>query len=514
MPAIRGTRRTLLSGNETGALLTQQRTDGSLYILDMQEPTGDVSIAWNKAVALGRNIASQIYTDYSEGTGWSNLGDNVAHCDGTGGATSFLGYTAPGGVGKSFEVVFTVSNYVAGSLNIVVFGVGSTTLGDNGTITETVVAGTGVKINISANNSFEGDVDLKLVTVKQTNIAASSEFPGAELFDNPGNPFAFTAGVIDDWTIRGNDANQAITEVAEGEFHADSPTVGGGYLNLWRSGGSDTAFIHQTLLTVGKRYRVILDIDGVNSGSVIVKTNIAFTKVFTTSGVKIFEFITDRDRLFLVTDSDPTDITVKSFSITLANPLNASDTGTTPGVAGNGRGVQYVKSSDAVTTVIDFYSAELNSVISWDTGSMIMVASSDTWAAGVDYLVNMAVDADNGVSIRRDGTDLIVSYEADGTEESITIASGSPTGLFGIGLTWDTAGGGAVKGLYQGAQSGATQTIANTLIGNLASTLCTIFSLNTTPGNVWAGNGAYLDIRAEVISVAEFSNICRSWGVS
>lgn len=500
MPAIRGTRRTLLSGNETGALLTMQRTDGSLLIYDMQEPTGDVSIAWNKAVTLGRNVVINgdfaTDSDWTKGDGWT-IADNKASSDGSQGATSSLFQDSPIVNSVSYEVTFTVSGRSAGGVQARLGGGTAGTLREtDGTFVETIVAGSAHSLSsINANSSFIGDIDN--VTVKQTNIAASSEFPGAEELSQAGT------GVMDkDNYFAGSSA--VLT----------NPSTG--ILRVAHGGGADPSAV-QTILTVGKRYKITGECRSDGTGIPRIQINtLVFNGTTSTDWQTInVEGVAVSANLLINTKIAVAGYTEwRNLSVRLANPLNGDDTGTTPGVAGNGRGVQYVKSSDAVTTLIDFYSAEVNSMISWETGSMIMVASADTWAAGIDYLVNMAVDADNGVSIRRDGTDLIVSYEAGGTEESITIASGSPTGLFGIGLTWDTAGGGAVKGLYQGAQSGATQTIANTLIGNLASTLCTIFSLNTTPGNVWAGDGAYLDIRAEVISVAEFANICRSWGVS
>jgi hypothetical protein len=341
--------------------------------------------------------------------------------------------------------------------------------------------------------------------------ANSIKYPGLELLANPGLPFTFTADDPDDWTIRGDDANQAVGEVAVGEFHTDAPTVGGGYMNIWRSGGASVAFLSDIgAITTGQRYRAIVDLD-VSSGS-LTFNRLTPNVTISASGVYVFEGIASANQFDCVTATDPTDITFKSIKVSDANPMNGDHTSVTLGQPGNwqlGRMASY----DGSTSTTDIYSAELNTAFDTDTGTLLLIAKSDTWAAGIDVLVRLAADDNNEVIFTRSGSDLILEYNAGGTSESVTVASGSPTKLFMAALTWDTTGGGEVKAFYNGLQSGTTQTIAGSWAGALASTLCRIGSINNAPDNVFAGDIAHVMLFDRVLSASEIRENARRGGV-
>ena len=177
----------------------------------------------------------------------------------------------------------------------------------------------------------------------------------------------------------------------------------------------------------------------------------------------------------------------RNLSVTEVNPLTADATAITVGETGNSK-VPRMLGGNGLTSKLIPGNAEMKAIFPKDRGAIRILAKSDTWAAGTDYLFNFSVDANNGVYAYRSATNIIVGYKAGGTAEEITIASGSPTIPFYLGLDWDTDGTGAVRAIWNGEQSGSTQTIAGTFVGNLAATLALYFAAASTPTSVWDGN--------------------------
>lgn len=167
---------------------------------------------------------------------------------------------------------------------------------------------------------------------------------------------------------------------------------------------------------------------------------------------------------------------------------------------------------DGNNDVVDWYSLELNSLFNPSAGTVFIPFKSNTWAAGTDYLCSLAVDANNRVIVYRDGTDLVVTYSAGGTDESVTIPSGSPSGWGTVGLTWDTGGVG-VTAYYNGVQSGTPQAIAGTWVGNLASNAVALGAGNTTPDNVFDGLIGPLLLLRDAATAGDISNLSRGLGV-
>jgi len=149
----------------------------------LQEPSGSVALATNDVVALGRNVASNVFADYTVSAGgWTDGGSEIASCDGTQAGDTDLFVTIPTPM-STFRIEFTISGYGGGNLTPIVSGTGGTTRSSNNTFVEDLAFTVGDKLRFRADVNFIGDIDLKIVSLQQTNIAASSLFgtPG----DNP-----------------------------------------------------------------------------------------------------------------------------------------------------------------------------------------------------------------------------------------------------------------------------------------------------------------------------------------
>lgn len=461
------------------------------------QPPSSVAQATNIAVALGRRLNLLTYADYAAGAGWSNSGGQVAAHAG-GGGTATLSQAGLLAVAKTYQIITIVSGRTAGS--VIITGTGAVAISANGTATDNITA-TGTALVYTPTNDFDGSIDVSLVVLQQTNIAASSAFPGAELLNEAGASGTATAA---NWTA-GSSATLT------------NPTTG--VLRIARN-GVNNPFVSQSIYTTGNKYRISGEArsdgnaspriaDGVTA--FFIGTNSTNWQPFNIEAVAISSGL---PAFFSITSTGTEYTEWRNISVTEANPLNGDWVGgVTLGVTGNSR-IPYTASFDAATGYGNIYDAALNSMFNPDAGTLICFARSNTWAAGIDLMVRLGVDADNEVFLSRSGTDLILSYDAGGTAESVTIPSGSPTGIFMVALSWDTTGAGAVKAYYNGAQSGSTQTIAGTWVGNLAATLCCIGANSTTPTNVWDGDIAYPTLYNRALSDSEILQIARAGGVA
>jgi hypothetical protein len=305
-------------------------------------------------------------------------------------------------------------------------------------------------------------------------ITDSSQFPGAELLSTAG------AGIMDkdNWSDSGN-------------VTLSNPSAG--IIRITRNGATLKPFMFQAVNSIGVRY--IIEAEGRSDGSASpeIGHNTGATIVTGTTSTDWQSFTVEVEALgtsfiFRTASTADTEYTEwRNISIRTANPLNGDIVGATPGQTFGGN-IPLAVSYNGTDNYTDIYSTALNTAFDSDNGGLFAFGLSDTWAAGIDYMMQSAADANNAVYLSRSGTDLILSYTAGGIAESVTIASGSPTGRWMVALTWDTTGGGAVKAYYNGTQSGTTQTIAGTWAGALATTLCNIGANATTPTNPWAGD--------------------------
>lgn len=318
-----------------------------------------------------------------------------------------------------------------------------------------------------------------------------------------------TAGVAA-WTALNN-----ATLTKQGSAHG-----GAQCLRIARN-GTNNPVAQQSILDIGATYRVIgyarsdgnalprvtfvltgtNEWTGTNSTSwqafdftaTAVNANVQFVAV-TSTGTEYVEF---------------DDIVITRLNIA-ANSLTGANTGATVGQA-TGTKLGYSYLFDGVNDYVDWYSAALNSHWNPDSWAYGLFAKSSSWAAGTAYLGILRVDANNLIQLYRNGTNIVADFTAGGTSESVTIASGSPTGYFFVGLESD---GTNMRAYYKGTQSGVDQLIAGTFVGNFTSTICTIGASSTTPANVLSGNITRPFLMRSYLSVAEWSKLWSLTGIA
>jgi hypothetical protein len=434
-----------------------------------------VLTAYNKAVDLGRRINLLTYADWTPGANWSNPSNEIARH--TPGSTVTISQVMPIKPTTEYEVTFTISNHTVGSVRpIVGAGGNGSSQSANGTFTETITSGTTTTFRFEPSSPFDGDIDLATVSVQQTDIAASSTFPGPELLDQ-------TNGVMDkdNWTA-GNNANLT------------NPSVG-----ILRVARIDTANpqARQVTTTIGKRYIITGEArtDGVSLFAQVrdggaVGITVATTNVFTQFKVE-YTATSTSFRLQTLTSTGTEYSEWRNISVREANPLNGDHSGVTVGVAGNGRGIRYAVEDDGAATYTGVYSAELNSMFNPDRGTLIAwarVANAGVWTDGTNrYICSLQSDASNRVLLFKSSNNnsIIGFYQAGGTTKQLSNTSMTTTDLFMLTLTWDTTADNLeffVNSVSQGIQSGL-----GVWVGNLSSTGTTIGAATTTPTLVWNG---------------------------
>ena len=98
-------------------------------------------------------------SSWDKGVGWT-IASDVAHCDGTQAGNSDLDQNSILIDAVDFEIVFTVSNYSAGTITPYCgSGTAGTARSANGTYTETLTCATSTDLILRGNVDFVGDID-------------------------------------------------------------------------------------------------------------------------------------------------------------------------------------------------------------------------------------------------------------------------------------------------------------------------------------------------------------------
>lgn len=445
-----------------------------------QEPPGYIgnsAVARNDALALGRDILvpNKDFTD-----GWIGAGD-VTIDD----ADSFtMNDGLPGGIykdiglatGKSYQLI-VAGDTASGTFEIRNGPGGASPLIGTGFGTHTFTA-VDARLYFRVIGAGTTNITMPSTTVKQTDIAAWEAFPGAELLVDGDMEAATTAA----WGLSGS---PTLTKEAG-----------------TRTGGSGTKVLRvavtvanegatQTILTVGKRYRV----------TGWARTNGSTTCSFIDSGAGIVlvipnsatwqffdeEWVAKGTTVRLRTSSVGQYSEWDDVSITEANPLNGGITGATVGQPTTLRGIPYGYSFDAVNDYINIASKELNSFFNPLAGTLGFFGLSDTWAVGLDSAIALAVDADNLLLVSRSATNLVGLIVAGGITKTTVIPSGSPSGWWSLIMTWDTVAD-TLDVYLNGVRATPTLTGLGTWVGNFAATTQVISASTITPTLVWSGD--------------------------
>lgn len=119
---------------------------------------------------LVTNGAFATDTDWTKGDGWT-IASGTADVDGSQAGDSDLEQDIVVVNGNSYEVIFTVSDFTAGTIIAKVGGASGTARSANGTFTETIVAGGGSSPRLEFTANATGDMKIDNVSVKELNVS-------------------------------------------------------------------------------------------------------------------------------------------------------------------------------------------------------------------------------------------------------------------------------------------------------------------------------------------------------
>jgi hypothetical protein len=468
-------------------LQTIQSTTGYLAVWDEQETSGDIANADNIAVALGRNVALLTYADYTAGANWSNPSGQVARH--TAGATATLQQDGILGSGRTYQAKITVSNRTAGSVTITD---GGAAIDANGQAIRTITA-TQANFIITPTSDFDGDIDVSVTLVQQTDILESSVYPGAEELSTAGD------GVMDadNWSaISGAVLTNPSTDILRVAGVADA-----NYLAT------------QNVLSVGPTYNAAGQARGTGGAHVprVVANNINkwvgtnsadwqdFNVDFTTTGASVG---------LAGGGASATDhVEFRNLSVKPANPLNGDHTAVAVGQTGQYR-IPIMAEYDGALSQTDKTSTEYNSIYTSDEFTRAVVMRKTTWDATERWLFQDWVDANNFIGIRDSTTVGTIEfvYKTGGVEKVVSWVSGSPTGSNLLDLS---VSGGVMEGRVNGVSQG-TIAIGTAIVGNFAVNMLGAENDGT---NVHLGFLAYDQHYSTKTTDAEMARVANSMGI-
>lgn len=489
-------------------VLTRRQIDaipGSVY-LDHQEPSGAVLGAYNSALTLGRDVvingdfASD--TVWTKGAGWSIGGGNATHAAGS---VELLSQDGIAAAGKTWQLTYTISNRTVGSVTAKL-GASYAARSTNDTFVETITA-TSADLDFLPSNDFDGNIDD--VILQQTNILASSAYPGAEELTDGDMEAATTAA----WTTVDTISKETGTR------------TGGSGVKVLRIARNinNNPNAKQTVLTIGKRYRATgwARSDG-NATPRLLALAVFWTGTTSTSWQSFdVEFIATNTGVFLqsltATGTEYTEW--DDVSITEVNPLNGDHTGVTVGQAATAA-LGLAVLDDGATSYSNIHSAEINSVFNPDAGTLMILAKVKDAGVWTDNtlrdIVRLRADGDNEIFIHKQQAVNSINFQMDagGTTKAVaSVALAGTTDYFILAMTWDT-GANQLKAFINGIQVGSTQTGLGVWVGNLLDTNTVIGAASTIPGQVWDGFRTHVKLLRGVLPPAQILSDAKAAGVA
>jgi len=502
--------------------LVDSITSGAVYWAQ-DETTGSVAYVYNTALATGRNVLIDgdmetvgvaAWTAVSSATltketGTPHGGSNVLRVA-YGGTAIPRARQAIVQQGRSYRV----QGYARGdgtfepsvNLGTVVIWTGTSSTSWQAFDTTQTVSGS-ENIDLKSNANAAGYVEFDDVTVTQTDILASSAYPGAELLTDGDMEAADTSA----WTVG---ANATVTK------ETGTPHGGSRVLRVARS-ISNNPYTFQTVLTIGKRYRAtgymrgdgtaqpkIGDIGG--GGPVTGTTSTAWQAFDITWTALATSWVCQA-----VTTTGTTYAEFDDVSVTEVNPLNGAYTGVT--LAQPFGSLDVAPLYDGANDYTDVYSNTLNSFFNPSAGTLLcfaQVSAAGVWTDGTyDYLASLNANG-SYLAIHKATVNNRLDFVIQGSaEKRISKTSISETGIMMLALTWDVSAN-QVKAFYNGVQEGSTLTSPGTWTGNLSSTLTTIGASSTTPTSVWSGLDGHVLLAREALTPAQILTIAQQAGVA
>ncbi len=483
---------------------------------DHQDLSGSsvLEASYTTALDFGRSVALKTYGDYVAGANWANSSGQIArHSAGSVETFQQDDILAPG---KTYQVTITLANRTAGSVTITD---GGAAISANEETTRTITS-TGTDFIITPTTDFDGDIDVAIILVQQTGIAASSDFPGAELY--------VTANAASDPNGNEADATTGWAEDPNAVLTSDSAVKDTGSFSIKLvviGAGGRITFNLDSSLTIGKSYFIRFRIRHLGSGG-ICNSYLAATQggtnnflVSLDSSDTTFQEVTKAfvhsaaTRFLTIRELNATDdggAYIDNISITEANPMNGTTTAAQVGVPTNFGSLGLSVVDDGATSFSDIHSAEINSKFNPAAGFLNIwgkVRAASVWTDGVQrFIIGLRVNGSNFAQLTKNGAnnELFYSYNAAGNRKDEVIAT-STLDYFLATMTWDTDAD-QVKYYLNGILK-ATDTNLGTWVGNQANNSTVIGAITTSPNNVWDGSRTRFMLGYEAITPAQVLSI-------
>lgn len=195
------------------------------------------------------------------------------------------------------------------------------------------------------------------------------------------------------------------------------------------------------------------------------------------------------------------------------NGRNGTHVGVTLGATGIGDG-RTCPTYDGVNDYTNIYSASLAGAFNGAEGTLIAwarVANAAVWTEDTyPYVVNITVDANNFVQLRKYGANtLLWLYKSGGVDKSTSLDSVSNANWMPLGLTWSNSAEAAIA-YYNGSQTGTTKTPLADWVGNISSSLTAIGAVGTAATTPWNGNIAHVSLFNRALSPVEIARLSRA----
>lgn len=410
---------------------------------------------------------------WTKGTNWTIAG-GVAHA-----AAAVVGQNIVQNmsiiVGRQYDVTFTISNYVSGSVKWLCGGGGSgTTRNANGTYTETVTCATNSTFTLGPVTTFTGDID---------NVSVVPH-DGLVVWNGDGST---TTG----WTA----VNSALLSSVSGWFRVTR-------------NGATNPFGQQLPLKLGSTYRVTGNYRGDTHATPTV--NLGSGGANSVSGTSSnspqpFEFVgvcAGNAGIALLASNATVDgqyVEFQNLVVTEIAPMSGTQQN---GVAINQTSgyplLDPVYLGDGVNDAVAQASGSFNSAINpaqWSMGIFAQMTAANWANASVYYLLNRAVDANNKTAIYKSAANTVTFLYLAGSTSRHVDYTWSGLGMHFYAMTIDVVNN-VMIATIDGVEVGRVTSLG-TWVGNLSSTLVAAGAINTSGSNSWPGYyGSVLDTNA------------------
>ena len=201
---------------------------------------------------------------------------------------------------------------------------------------------------------------------------------------------------------------------------------------------------------------------------------------------------------------------VSGRSVGAQNGTYARDTsvmGTGPGIGDGSIAPLYNGAADYT----NIYSASLSAAFNCDEGTLLAWGrvAAGTWTDGTRRdAVTLLTDGNNYIIVRKAAANNTLEwlYVAGGVVEYVGLGGLSSTSFFSFGLSW-SASADEVRAYYNGAQTGATQTVLGVWAGALSANDTVVGATNQVPANPWSGYLAHCAIWDRALSPDEIADL-------